>query len=361
MAGKKHNILIVTENLKVGGAEKYTVLVANELFRRGHKVVVLANDGPFRKHFDPGIRFVRVFFEHGILGVLYGAFQMIRVSLQERITFIHAQKLESSKAAWLARFITGVPVVKTAHGYTPKELITLGKKIDKYSDKVITVVDWLLPELQKNGVQKEKLSVIYNGTVPFVPVMSEDDALEFKKKLGITEQDKIVVSVARLERGKNYTALIEWFTDVVKKVPNAKLLILGDGPEKDSLIQETSDLGLKNSIIFAGATTDTSRYLQIADVFCTPSIGRGMAVLEAMAAGLPVVGMKPNGQPNVILDGQTGFVVDNGQSFSERITELLQDPILAKNFGLKGKERAQESFSAETMVDQLEEVYEQVI
>ncbi len=267
MADKKHNILIVTENLKVGGAEKYTVLVANELFRRGHKVVVLANDGPFRKHFDPGIRFVRVFFEHGILGVLYGAFQMVRVSLQERITFIHAQKLESSQAAWFARFITGVPVVKTAHGYTSKELITLGKLINKYSNKIVTVDDWLFGELGKNGIEADKLSVIYNGTIGLESSISAEEALKLRNDLGINQDDKVIVSTSRLVKGKNHPALLDWFKVINQQLPNTKLVLVGGGPEKDNLMKKTSELDLNNAVIFVDAITDTTKYLQISDIF----------------------------------------------------------------------------------------------
>ncbi len=352
-------ILIVTENLEVGGAEKYTVLVANELRARGRRVVVLANDGPFRKHFHPDIRFVRAFFERGILGVLYGAFQMIRITLQERIPVIHAQKLESSKAAWLARFVTGVPIVKTAHGYTPKELTYLGSKIDKYSDKVVTVVDWLLPELQKNGVQEDKLSVIYNGTGT---EPCDVDRATLRAELGLKEEDKVVLGMARLERGKNFAALVQWFGEVINQVPAAKLVIVGSGPEKRHLVDEVRELGLGEAIIFVDAETTIRKYLEIADVFCTPTVARGMAVLEAMAASLPVVGIEPIGEPRVVQQGVTGYVIpkNDGKLFAEKLVHLLTNPEIARRFGVAGKRRALRQFSQSVMVDQLEQVYAEV-
>jgi L-malate glycosyltransferase len=353
-------VLIVTENLEVGGAEKYTVLVANELHARGRRVVVLANDGPFRKHFHPDIRFVRAFFERGILGVLYGAFQMIRITLGEGIPLIHAQKLESSRAAWLARFVTGVPVVKTAHGYTPTELTTLGKKIDTYSDRVITVVDWLLPELRKNGVQCDKLSVIYNGTGD---EHCDENRLRVRRELGLSKGDKVVLGMARLERGKNFAALVEWFAAVVSQVPEAKLVIVGSGPEKQHLIDEVNTLGLGANIVFVDADTDIRRYLEIADVFCTPTIARGMAVLEAMAAGLPVVGVEPRGAPVVVQDGVTGYVVQkgDGKALVEKLVYLLQHPDVARRMGGAGKKRALRHYSTSAMVDQLEDVYAETV
>lgn len=352
-------ILVVTENLNVGGAEKYTVLVANELHARGHRVVVFANHGPFREHFDPGIRFVRAFFERGILGVLYGAIQMIRICWQEDIKLIHAQKLQSSQAAYLARFVTGVPVVKTAHGYTPKELETLGEKIDRYSDKVITVVDWLAPELSKNGVSEGKLSVIYNGMTAVDAPLSIEQKLALRAELGIGAEDPIIVSVARLERGKNYASLIQWFPQVLSSIPAAKLIIVGSGPERETLIGMARDLGIGTSVVFVEGTTRMEPYLHIADVFCTPTVARGMAVLEAMAAGLPVVGTQPKGPPEVVLDGLTGYVVDktDGSTFASRIIDLLADKAMAKRFGAAGKRRVKKLFSHTAMVDEIEQVY----
>lgn len=356
-------ILIVTENLKVGGAEKYTVLVANELHARGHRVVVFANNGPFRAHFHPDIRFVRAFFEHGILGVIYGTLQMIRICWQEGIALIHAQKLESSKAAWLARFVTGVPVVKTAHGYTAEELTRLGMKIDTYSDKVITVVDWLHPELAKNGVQDDKIRVIYNGVAEATESPSQEDRAALRASLGIGAIDPVIVSVARLERGKNYESLIRWFPSVLARVPAAKLIIVGSGPERRALIDMARELQVDAAIVFVEGTTHMEPYLHIANVFCTPSIGRGMAVLEAMAAGLPVVGIQPNGAPEVVVDGSTGFLVEksDGDSFAERIVRLLANPELASQFGRAGKQRMMREFVQTQMVDEIEQVYASVI
>lgn len=356
---KTYPILIATDNLNVGGAEKYTILVANELHERGHRVVVLANHGAFREQFHPDIRFVRAFFEHGLLGVLYGAFQMIRISLEEGIAVVHAQKLESSRSAWLAKLVTGVPVVKTAHGYTRKELITVGRKIDRYADAVVTVVDWLVDELRDNGVEGHKLHLIYNGMAPLSSALSEDARDELRASLGIGKSDPVLVSVSRLERGKNRDELIEWFPRILAAVPDTKLIIVGDGPEKAKLKNTVSELGLAGSITFIDATTMVEPYLQIADIFCTPSVGQGMAVLEAMSAGLPVIGTRPGSTPQVVLDGATGFVVTkhDGDAFIGRVTELLQDKDMRERFGRAGKELMDTQFSHRVMVDALEAVY----
>lgn len=360
---KRHRILVATENLNVGGAEKYTVLVANELHKRGHHVVVLANQGVFRNHFHPDIRFVRAFFERGILGVLYGAFQMVRISFQERISLVHVQKLESSRAAWFARFITGVPIVKTAHGYTRKELVTLGKVINKYSDKVVTVVDWLVDELRINGVEENKLSLIYNGMTPLQSCLSDNEREDLRRRLGIAVGDKVLVSISRLESGKNRAELISWFPTILAAVPDTKLIIVGDGPEKANLINKVFELHLEKSIIFVDATTQVDPYLQIADIFCTPSVAQGMAVLEAMAAGLPVVGTRPGGSLQVVIDGETGYVVTkhDGDAFIERVVELLQDNNKRGAFGRAGRKIVSSHFSHVTMVDKLEDVYSKVL
>jgi len=364
LAPKKNPaILIVTENLNVGGAEKYTVLIVNELCARGYRVIVLANEGPFRKHFNPTVRFVRAHFESGLWGLLYGIFQIICISLLENVSLVHAQKLESSKAAWIARFVTGVPVVKTAHGYTRKELLTLGKRIQRYTDAVVTVVDWLVPELEKNGVEHKKLSLIYNGMVPIQNVLSLEERSALRRTLGIAKTDVVIVSVSRLERGKNHAEFLNWFPRILSKAPHARYMIVGNGPEKASLIEEAHALGLKHAVLFIDGTTHAEPYLQIADIFCTPTVAQGMAVLEAMAAGLPVVASRPRSGPAVVVDGETGFVVTkhDGDAFVHALTDLILDPVRAKKMGHAGKERQEQLYPISKTVDALEKVYASVV
>ena len=359
---KKPAVLIVTENLNVGGAEKYTVLVANELYARGYRVIVFANKGPFRERIHPSIRFVRAHFESGMLGFLHGVFQIIRISLEERVVLVHAQKLESSKAAWVARFFTGVPVIKTAHGYTRKELLTLGKRINRYSDVVVTVVDWLVSELQKNGVAEHKLRLIYNGMIPMQSTAETNEIAALRTTLGINENDRVIVSVSRLERGKNHAEFLTWLPRILAQVPNARYLIVGSGPEREPLEQKVRDLGLQHAVFFVEGTTYAEPYLQLADIFCTPTVAQGMAVLEAMTAGLPVVGTAPTGGPEVVVHEETGFVVPkhDGDAFVEALITLLEDPIRAKHMGALGKERQAQLFSITKTVDALEEAYASV-
>jgi glycosyltransferase involved in cell wall biosynthesis len=355
---QKPAILIVTENLDVGGAEKYTVLIANELLARGYRVIVLANDGPFRSLFHPSIRFVRV-----LPGLLYGALQIARVTLEERVALVHAQKLESSHAAWIARFVTGVPVVKTAHGYTPKELLTLGRRINRYADLVVTVVDWLAEELEKNGVEKRKLRLVYNGMAPMDGTYSIEERTAARERLGIAADGPLIVSVSRFERGKNHAEFLEWFPRILARVPNAKYLIVGNGPEKDRLIRITRELGLTDTVRFVEGTVHAEPYLRIADIFCTPAVAQGMAVLEAMATGLPVVGTTPKSGPEVVVDGETGFVVTkhDGDAFVSRLTELALNPERMRRFGAAGRVRQQERFPLAKTVDELERAYASVL
>ena len=255
--------------------------------------------------------------------------------------------------------MTGVPILKTAHGYTAKELTYLGKKIDKYSDKVVTVIDWLLSELHKNGVRADKLKVIYNGAEPYSHPMSASDAASFKKSLGLADTDKVILCVSRFERGKKIATLLGWFGSIVKKVPHAKLILVGDGPEKNNLIEKTRELHLENSVIYTGGTTDVKKYLQIADIFCTPSVARGMAVLEAMSAGLPIIGIAPTCNPREVRDGKDGFVIPRGddEKFIEKTIQLLLNSELSKSFGLSGKKRVEQDFNHMIMVDELEKIY----
>lgn len=359
---KKPTILLVAERLQVGGAEKYTVLVANELHARGYRVVILSNQGPFRTEFHPDIRFVRAYFRTGLFGFLYGVLQIIFLSLQEQVSVVHVQKYESVRAAWLARFITRKPILKTVHGYTRNRLTVVSRRINRYADRVVTVVDWLGEELIRNGVSAHKVSVVYNG-MNTPPALSEDERQNVRASLGIAADDVVIISVSRLERRKNHAEFFDWFPRILEHVPTAKYVIVGNGNERERLMQKARECRLDHAILFVDATIHIEPYLQMADIFCTPIVAQGMAVLEAMAAGIPVVGTTPGSAPEVVRDGETGFTVPkgDGDAFVQRLIELAQQPEKGRRFGAAGKERQQELFSVAHTVDGLEKIYLEMV
>lgn len=359
---QKPSILIVSERLQIGGAEKYIVLVANELHARGYRVVILSNEGPFRAALHPDIRFVRTYFRRGLWLFLYGALQIAWLSITEKISVVHTQQIEPTKAAWIARFITRKPVLMTVHGFSRKQLLRMGEKVERYSDVVVTVVDWLVDELVKNGVAAHKLRLVYNGMDAPSRAYTHEESLALRASLGINAGDVVILSVSRLDPRKNHAEFFEWFPRILAEVPHAKYVIVGDGTEKEPLLQKIREHNLAHAIMLVDGTTNAEPYLHMADIFCTPSVAQGMAVLEAMAAGIPVVGTTPMTAPEVVRDGETGFTVSkhDGDAFVARLIELAQNPDLRRRFGAAGKKRQAELFSNAQMVDGLVAIYDEM-
>ena len=140
-------------------------------------------------------------------------------------------------------------------------------------------------------------------------------------------------------------------TQIVKEIPDVKLIVIGDGPEKQKLIKKASDLRLEKNILWLGALPQTKVFecYSIMDIFVMPSLyeGFGLTAAEAMAASIPVVGTKIEGLSEVVEDGVTGILVaaDDINSLSAALLNLLQHPQKAKAIGEKGRSRVELMFS----------------
>lgn len=139
------------------------------------------------------------------------------------------------------------------------------------------------------------------------------------------------------------------------------LLIVGDGPERDTLQAQIEAHGMAGSIRLSGARDDVPRLLGAGDIFCLPSRqeGLGLAVIEAMAAGLPVVATNVGGIPEVVQADETGILVppNDAEAIAKAIATLRDDTIRARSMGMKGQERARRHFDAPTMVGATRDVY----
>lgn len=196
-----------------------------------------------------------------------------------------------------------------------------------------------------------KIRIIPMGVDP--AKHQEFNLFDMKKK---HRTSHIILSVGRLIDWKGTIYLINAMPDVIRKYPDTMLIIAGSGPEHDTLIQGVKELGLKNSVAFLGVISNEElhSYYNSADVFVLPSINKdgktealGVVLLEAMASGCPVIGTNVGGIPDIIIDGETGFLVpeqDPGM-LAERILQILSDENLREQFRQNGLIRVREKFS----------------
>ena len=159
--------------------------------------------------------------------------------------------------------------------------------------------------------------------------------------------------------------LLEAAALVRQAIPSATLVVVGDGPLRPALEARAQELGLNGSVRFLGAVPQAARLIPHFDVFVLSSVWEGMSnsLLEAMAAGRPVVATRVGGNPEVVVDGETGLLVPprDARALADATVRLLRDRELARRFGDAGRRRVESQFTLERMVHRMEDLYDDLL
>jgi glycosyltransferase involved in cell wall biosynthesis len=179
--------------------------------------------------------------------------------------------------------------------------------------------------------------------------------------LGIPRGSQVLLTIGRLDRQKGLATLIDAATIVAPRFPQAHFLLVGDGPQRTDLDHLIREKGLAGRIHLAGWRPDVPELLAAGTALILPSLWEGLpnVVLEAMAAGLPVVATRVEGTSELVIDGRTGLLVpaQAPQDLAFAIEQILSDPAHARTMGQSARERATAEFSWDKMVDQYCELY----
>ncbi len=240
------------------------------------------------------------------------------------------------------------------HGLYPPVFKPLDNLLLKYVDKIVFPADYLKNEYMKNfDIEESKLTRIYNG-VDLSVFSKEQKTSQIRNELGIDKQYNIIGIIANLTPVKSHKILIHAFPAVVKKRPQTKLLIIGEGPQDDELRQLVSQLNLEDHIIFLGYRSDTAQLISIFDigVLCSMSEIHPVALLEIMACGVPVIAPAVGGIPEIVQHEENGLLFSAGKSneLSQHIIRLLTNKKEAKMFAKKGQMFVKEHFSLQKMI-----------
>lgn len=265
-----------------------------------------------------------------------------------------------------------LPWVAYHHGYTSTDLkMRFYNLFDRRSlpkaDRVVTVCEAFANELATTKrVPRDRISVLHNSIRP-QPRASEEEVRALREKLGITSEQKTILSVGRLSKEKAQADLIQAFARLRETDPNldARLVIVGDGPERAHLEAEANSKDLADRIYFAGHVTNVQPFYALADLLANASHSEGSpyVLLEAMAAGVPIVATAVGGVPEMLSDGETALLVPPGnpERLAGAISHLLQDPGEAARLANNAKVLARDHFSPETYVRSLTEIYRNVL
>jgi len=282
------------------------------------------------------------------------------------------------EAVWSAK-IFGIPIISTHHTFYNHYLkhakvdYAWAKKVSwRYTigyynrcDFVLSPSKSLADELKFQGLKKP-IKTLPNpiDTEFFQPVSSQTKKEELKKTLGI--KGISLVYMGRVSYEKSIDQVIKAAALAMKKFPNLQLVIVGDGPERKKLEKLANDLEIEQNVLFFGIKHGKNlvEALQANDVFLTASKTENMpvSILEAMATGLPVIGVDALGIPEIVLDNVNGFIVppDGIKEMAVKILELIEDAKLRERFSKKSRELSL-NYSQEEIVRKLENEYNKLI
>lgn len=262
------------------------------------------------------------------------------------------------------------PWIAYHHGYTTTDLkMQFYNQLNRWSlpsaDIVITVCGEFAKQLAQTGVSENRLRVRHNSVRPPRDVsVAEKQAL--RQKYGIAKDERAVLAVGRLSREKGHADLIESAALLRAAQPNLKfkLLIVGEGPEQTNLTRAIAERQLESQIVFVGPVSDVAPFYAIADVLALPSHSEGSpnVLLEAMAAGLPVVATSVGGVPEIATNEKDALLVPAREpnAFAEALRRALKDAELARILRDTALARAQE-FAPDSYARSLVKIYGELV
>ena len=357
-------VVHVVVSLEAGGLERVVLDLLREGRRLGQDASVICLEQPGKLADEAAAQGFRVLCAGKRPGLRWSTVSKVRALLEPlRPAVVHAHQSGALLYAGLAARRAGVPVVvHTEHNnHLRKQGSALGRLrrtmlarvAGRRAQRFFCVSGDVADAVRKHRLYPaDKTFVVPNG-IDLSPFEEPFDRVAVRQSLGIPAEAPLVGTVGRVNAVKRQDLLIQAFAKVRQAVPDARLLIVGDGPAMGELRELASTLGLNDVVHFAGYQSKPQPYLRAMDVFGLTSRIEGMplAVLEAFAAGVPVVASRVGGVPEVVEDGHGGFVFEYGDEAAlvGRLVEVLTDRQLARRLGEEGRERAKTRYSAAAM------------
>ncbi len=353
---------------EIGGIEIATQHIVTGLARRGNRVFVVAS-GPEKslETLHSGATIYRLPIRKiKWLGGLIFWLDIFWTLGKIKPDIVHVQTIQMALPAFFYKKICHRPYVVWCHGfdvYFPWKGKAIIAPVTLTASGAVVVLTNHMAEAVKAYYLKKSI-VLPNGidTNTFKGFSKQ----AIRDTLNVPVGGKIVIFTGRFYPVKGLGYLVEAFRTVSQKIPEAELWLVGNGADRESLTQAVAKNGLTGRVRFTGEVLHQKipEYLAMADVFALPSLSEGfpLVILEAMALGLPIVASRVRGLPEIITDGENGFLVEpkNSAQLAQKIIQLLENPALRQNISDANKKKSQQ-YDWERVIDAMETIYSQVL
>ena len=372
MYSSRPSLAYVVNNLHPGGTERLVVEMSL-IFAREFDLQVFCLD-------EPGLWADRLR-ERGI--PVYGLWRQpgldIAISVKlaqhfrrQRTQIVHAHQCTPWFYVALARLLYPTPrLLLEEHGRFFPEVenwkrVWFNRWIIKpLTHRVVAVSKDIRERLRRyEGLQHQAITVVYNGVTP-EPLLDAATKAALRYEWGFTAENFVIGTVGRFDPIKNLPLLVNGLARAKVEAPNIQGLLVGDGPEFGATQDLIKQLYLVDRVRLTGFRDDARKLVQCMDLFVLSSFSEGtsMALLEAMAAGVPVVVTAVGGNPEVVTEGQTGWVIPSGSvdALTTAMLEAINHPEKRRAFAFAGQQRFEERFTFGRMIEAYRQIYHEML
>jgi len=362
----KIRVLHCIETISTGGVEqvRLTMIKGLDQSKYEHKIICTWEGGAVADALKAeGVELIAIGgFKHPFQWSKHKAVLKVIQAFKPHI--IHGAIFEGMSMAAIGGKLGKVPVIileETSHPLSrSKKAIYLQQLFANVADKIIGIAPSVVKYLTDSvSLPSSKVQLINNGVnIPRKINLAEENKI--KSQLDINKDDIIIGSVGRFYNE------VKRFTDILEGIkhlnnPKVKLLLLGQGKDQGLIMEQAKVLDLENQLILAGFQSDTAPYFQIMDIFCIASAheGFGLVAAEAMLHRIPVIATQVGGLADVVIDQETGFLIPpfSPISIAEKVQTLIDNPLLRKQMGDAGYQRANENYTAERYCQEIDKLY----
>lgn len=355
------NILNIRSDFRLAGPGILAFEYAKELKRRGHNLVFCSSGGGLVKEIkEQNMTHHKIedlaVERRNFINIFKTIFLIRRILINENIDIIHGHNAASTFLAYIATKLINknIRIINTVHG-EGKEFFL---KIVPF--KLIAVSNNAKNNLINRGIPKDKIFVLHNGIINLEKFdVNNKDNTSFRQEINIKKNELLVGSVAVMTGKKGHDEIIKSIPQIITRCPNTKFVFVGDGVKLNDYKKRVNKMNINDKVIFAGRRRDIPNVMSSLDVFVHMSNQEtfGMVLIEAMSMKKPVVARKVGGIPEVVLDKETGFLVNDIETFSEKVIKLLKNKKLRLNMGAQGYKRVLSLFTIDKTIDNLLRLY----